>query len=305
MKKTAFFDNKKDISQWLLKYHIENFIIQDDLTVDVNQDVEIKNDSQQKIQHLPIQFGEIKGDFLLNGLGLNTLKGCPHSVLGDFNVSHNELTHLDYFPKIIKNSIYLSYNKLTTVDLRQLDIKKLSLSFNLIDSLKNIHNYSSIETLHIGGNNLIDLDGCPDVKALILSYMYPYDDTVKLSLKGISKNIISLNLWDSHIDHIEELEDCHHLKKLVLAKNLTNLQHIPPFIKELDLSGNDNLRKTFEVLNFSHLTNLSVASTHYDGRYLTRYFEQLKLEQIKEEQERLNSLVSDNGQVSLKNKLKI
>jgi hypothetical protein len=103
--------SKEEIYQWCTDHLIENFTINDDLTVDVNDNVILY---LYKINELPVQFGDVKGDFILGENNLKTLKGVPHSVGGDFICGGNDIRDLDYFPKNINSRIILLNNQLNS-----------------------------------------------------------------------------------------------------------------------------------------------------------------------------------------------
>jgi hypothetical protein len=56
---------------------------------------------------LPVQFGKVKYDFLIqDGHTLTSLRGSPHSVGGDFYCYTTKITSLEYAPHTIGGSIY-------------------------------------------------------------------------------------------------------------------------------------------------------------------------------------------------------
>ena len=84
---------KSLIEQWLKSVDIENYIINDDYSIDVEETVLL---SYKDIEELPpfIQFGKIKGDFWCNNNGMVSLRGCPYHVEGTFGCFNNKLTSL-------------------------------------------------------------------------------------------------------------------------------------------------------------------------------------------------------------------
>lgn len=147
------FKNKEKIKDWLMLMEIEGYTINEDLTVDVNRDVNISN---KNLTEIPIKFNVINGNFdcsknmlstmknfpckingslyanqnlLENCKGcplvsedlfiydnkITNLKGCPQEIMGDFDCSENNLDSLRYGPKIIKGSLNISYNKIKTL----------------------------------------------------------------------------------------------------------------------------------------------------------------------------------------------
>ena len=101
------FTSKEEIYQWCTDNLIENFTINDNLTVDVEDNVILY---LVTMEELPVQFGYVKGDFILGENNLKTLKGVPHTVGGDFICGGNDIRDLDFFPKDIDSRIILLNN---------------------------------------------------------------------------------------------------------------------------------------------------------------------------------------------------
>lgn len=104
-----FFNTKEQIKKWLDSLYIKNYTINDDLSVDVNGDVDIVN---KNLYDIPIQFGYIDGNFFCQNNELKSLKGCPKYIEDDFQFYHNNLYDLKYFPenyldKVLKKEHYL------------------------------------------------------------------------------------------------------------------------------------------------------------------------------------------------------
>lgn len=96
---------KAPIKAWLDEYKIENYIINDDLTIDVNGSVNI---SDMWIEEFPsyIRFGIVTGDFDSNNNELISLIGCPRTIGGDFHYCLNTGVSLDGFPQSIGGNFY-------------------------------------------------------------------------------------------------------------------------------------------------------------------------------------------------------
>jgi hypothetical protein len=112
--------NKQDIVAWLCyhnKRHCLNYTIHDDLTVDINGDVDLVEATE-----LPFKFGKITGFFDCFNYKLASLYNCPDYVGSYFECCSNNLTSLQYCPKYIGDDFhcYLSFaisavSKITTV----------------------------------------------------------------------------------------------------------------------------------------------------------------------------------------------
>jgi hypothetical protein len=177
--------NKLEIENWLIKMNITNYVIHDNLVVDVNNDVFL---TDQKLTEIPIQFGVVKGSFECFHNKLTSLKGVPFEIEKDFDAHQNKLTNLSFFPKKIGQSIVLYQNKLKTMeglprkvngDLFLWDNKltnlkhfphfvegKVSLAYNKIKSLKGI-NAEIKESLDLFKNLLREIN-FKDIQNLII-----------------------------------------------------------------------------------------------------------------------------------------
>jgi len=106
------FINKIDIDSICTKYDIENYTINSDGTVDVDDDVSLNNIN---LTELPLKFGKVSGYFDCSLNNLTTLKGCPHSVGGNFDCSYNKLTTLNGCTQSVR--FYFSFYKNNIKDL--------------------------------------------------------------------------------------------------------------------------------------------------------------------------------------------
>lgn len=102
---------KENIKSWLDKMEINGYKINDDLTVDVDGDVNLGNN---KLYEIPIQFGIVNGNFSIWHNKLISLKGCPHKVTKNFDYTHNQLESLEYCPKEIGEDFLFHVNKIST-----------------------------------------------------------------------------------------------------------------------------------------------------------------------------------------------
>jgi len=100
------------IKRWLDKMGIENYKINDDYSIDVNNGIELGGKLKEE-QELPdyIQFGYVKGAFDISNNSLITLKGCPKIVKYGFYCYNNLLTNLQYSP-IEVGGVYQCYNNI-------------------------------------------------------------------------------------------------------------------------------------------------------------------------------------------------
>jgi hypothetical protein len=101
MKYIKLFETYKtidEIKNWLNKYGIKNYTINDDLTVDVDDDVNL---SYKELTKIEVQFRNVGGYFYCNNNQLTSLEGCPSTVGGYFSCYNNKLTSLEGCPSSV------------------------------------------------------------------------------------------------------------------------------------------------------------------------------------------------------------
>jgi hypothetical protein len=94
------------------KYGINNYTINDDLSIDVHHHINL---GYVVSEYLPIKFNYVSGDFFALGNGLKSLEGCPQTVGGNFDCSTNYLQTLEGGPSIVGGYFSCSFNKLETL----------------------------------------------------------------------------------------------------------------------------------------------------------------------------------------------
>jgi hypothetical protein len=136
------------IEKWLKKHRVIDYVINDDLTIDVNNTVNLANHGLKKI---PVQFNVVKGDFNVSHNKLKTLQGSPKEVYGHFICEYNELTNLEgVTPKL--HVLQCRENKLTTLEGIGDVSEKLDCSHNELTHLNFIP--KNIESLSCYNNRL-------------------------------------------------------------------------------------------------------------------------------------------------------
>jgi hypothetical protein len=115
------FYNKVKIKYLCKKFHIENYTINKDGSIDVDGDVNLQGlDMIQfgigKISKLPLKFGKVGGHFNCRSNKLESLEGSPTSLGGHFNCSSNRLMSLEGSPTSVGGDFYCHYNNLTSLE---------------------------------------------------------------------------------------------------------------------------------------------------------------------------------------------
>ena len=100
------YNNKQDIINWLDKYEIINYTINEDLSVDVDGNVWLY---EKNLTEIPVKFNIIKGHFNCNYNQLTSTNFFPKEICSSFNCYNNNLKNLNDFPKIVTGS--LSFDK--------------------------------------------------------------------------------------------------------------------------------------------------------------------------------------------------
>ena len=95
------------------KYEIENYTINDDLSIGVDGSVYLE---KEKLEYLPLKFNYVSGDFSCYDNKLKSLEGCPQTVGGRFNCYFNELVSLEGSPQTVEGDFDCSYNELETLE---------------------------------------------------------------------------------------------------------------------------------------------------------------------------------------------
>lgn len=187
-----FLKTKEEIENWLEDNFVKDYIINDDLTVDINSGT--IRFAHKKIEYLPFQFGFINGNFNISNNKLKTLKGSPLEVKGDFNCSNNNLTSLEFCPKSIDKIFYCSNNKLTSLEFCP----------------------SFLEGLYCFNNNITSLKGYPsEIQRDFIYYGNPIDELLglfpkKITTDDLSKTIKYLNDYDviqGNIIYLDRLKE--------------------------------------------------------------------------------------------------
>ena len=106
----GFPNTEEDINRICEKYDIKNYTINDDMSIDVDGDVNLANRGLGK---LPLKFNRVRTNFNCNFNKLNTLEGAPKEVGGDFNCNINQLTTLEGSPFRVGGGFYCGDNQLT------------------------------------------------------------------------------------------------------------------------------------------------------------------------------------------------
>jgi hypothetical protein len=242
-----FFKTYQETENWLNKRNIHNFTINDDLTVHVNGDVNLSENSimYELLDYIPVQFEKVYGGFYCHGNNLKSLKGCPKHVSEYFNCSNNRLISLEGCPNEVE-AFFCSHNNLISLkgcpkiiqkdfefdnnQLISLEDGPIEVGENYICNNNQLVNLKG-SPIQINGdficynNKLISLEGCPNK---IGGYLDFSNNNLK-NLKNISENVENLYFENNPISE---------LLNLVPGENLKNFVK---YLNEYDVIQNGNL----------------------------------------------------------------
>ena len=105
---------RAQIIKWLNTYGVINYVINNDLTINVNGNVDL-SDKNLTIFPYFIKFNYVSGYFDCSNNHLTSLVGCPSSVGNDFYCYNNQLTSLVGCPSSVGGDFYCYNNQLTSL----------------------------------------------------------------------------------------------------------------------------------------------------------------------------------------------
>lgn len=113
MKHIRIFESfNTEINDFCSKHGIENYIINEDGSIDVNGDVKI---TDAKLEEIPIRFNRVEGNYILNTAKLRSLKNSPLYVSGFFRAEFTYIKTLEFSPKYIGTDFDVSYNNISSL----------------------------------------------------------------------------------------------------------------------------------------------------------------------------------------------
>ena len=164
---SKFPTSKEEVEAICKKYKIENYTINDDLSIDVNGDVDLH---YRYLDFLPVKFAMVSGDFGCSGNRLTSLKGAPREIGGSFDCGDNKLISLKGAPREIGGSFGCSVNMLTSLEgAPKLVGGDFWCSWNKLNSLKGAPKLVGGDFCCTDNPDLESLDGIGNVEGEITS----------------------------------------------------------------------------------------------------------------------------------------
>jgi hypothetical protein len=97
------------VEKWLKKYNIVHYQINDDLTINVNGEVNLSTSRLSGSLPKYIKFNIVDGKFNISNNKITSLKGCPKIVKSNFECMYTDIKNLKYSPIEVNGSYLCSY----------------------------------------------------------------------------------------------------------------------------------------------------------------------------------------------------
>jgi hypothetical protein len=210
-----------EIEEWLKEFSINNYIVTDDLQVNVFGNVNLNGKLDMK--KLPVNFKTVDGYFDISNNSLVSLEGSPESVVKDFNCSHNkldslygspyrvgdfdcsnnELKSLSYCPKEINGFFDCSDNNILSIKGAPRTVKgHFKCSQNKIGSLKGGAKY--VDTYFDCSDNFLEeLTGGP----ITVGHDYICNGNKLADLENVADEIGWDLITDIRLNHVTSSHD--------------------------------------------------------------------------------------------------
>jgi len=111
--KPNFPTTREEVIVVCRKYGIENYTINDDLSINVDGEVYLV---YKRLEYLPLKFNYVSGTFICSSNKLKSLEGCPQTVSGSFYCFNNKLESLEGSPQTVNGNFLCSYNELKDLE---------------------------------------------------------------------------------------------------------------------------------------------------------------------------------------------
>ncbi len=107
-----FESSNLELDKELVKYKITNYVINEDGSIDVNDNVNL---DEKKLNKIPFKFNKANESFYVYTNQLTSLKNCPNYVKNTFSCSENKLISLEFGPEFVGGSYFCNSNRLKSL----------------------------------------------------------------------------------------------------------------------------------------------------------------------------------------------
>lgn len=161
-----FESTNLDLDKILKKFDISDYTLNDDGSIDINQDVYIS----KNISEINLNFNKIYGHFSIANNHLLSLANCPKYIDGLFDCSSNQIESLEFGPEYVGGSYGCDHNKLETLNGC---VDEVYGDFNCHNNKLTSLEFCPMEiegTFNCSDNNLTELDRSPFVRGNLWCY---------------------------------------------------------------------------------------------------------------------------------------
>ena len=247
-----FPTTRDEIVELCIKYRIENYNINDDLSIDVDGNVII---GYTLLEYLPLRFNHVSGYFDCSGNRLKSLEGSPQTLDSGFYCTNNNLESLKGCPQTISDSFICYFNELKSLeDSPQTVNGSFDCSNNKLESLEGCTQTVS-GSFYCYKNELKSLEGCPqtisgdfycfDNKLTDLEHFPNVEGHINIAENKVHYLVYTfINKADSFI--IEDFTDY----EIVRNGNTVMLDRLQTFIRDNDLEMPDleEIKKHYKII---------------------------------------------------------
>ena len=205
-----FPTTREEVIQVCEKYEIENYTINDDLSIDVDDNVHL---GFKMLEYLPLKFNYVSGGFGCYENKLISLEGSPQILDGSFLCFENELKSLEGSPSVV-NGNFICYEN---------ELESLEGCPQILDG-----------DFSCSDNKLKDLEHFPEVNGIISMRGNPVDLLVHTFIKN------------ADIFMIEDFTDY----EIVRNRDTVMLDRLETFIRDNDLKMPDleGIKKHYKII---------------------------------------------------------
>ena len=226
-----FPTTREEVIQVCNRYGIGNYTINDDLSIDVDGDVNL---AYKNLEHLPLRFNYVSGGFFCRENILVSLEGSPLTVGGNFGCGYNELKTLEGSPQTVNGDFNCYNNELKTLEgCPQTVGGDFRCSDNELKTLEGCPQTVS------GGfdckfNKLTDLEHSPEVNGIIAIRGNPVDLLVHTFIETADSFMI-----EDFVDY-----------EIVRNRDTVMLDRLQTFIRDNDLEMPDLkiIKKHYKII---------------------------------------------------------
>ena len=245
---TEFLKSKEEIEAWLEEYEVKDYEIHDDLTVTLNEHLDL---SDRRLKSIPVKFRKTQSVNVTRN-ELTSIDWAPEVVDGHFECNGNQITSLESGPREVKGLFNCIGNKLTSLEGGPQKVGGFyACSANNLGNLKGVADEVGA-SVDVSNCNLTSLEFLPSKIGANL-----YFDTNKItSFRGIYKVLKEINTANDQYDGLISF------RKNPIEKGLISLMGIKG-IKVLDVAPNEEgeLQKAIDIINNSLENNIDAFAT--------------------------------------------